>query len=224
MDLVTDFATYLFNLLYLQTMKKATKQDEFHLQTFLQGLGLMLLTVDTNFYEYCYHITFKTVFKTYKLIFNEPYEKPVDAEFFRTIENPTVQHCCKLQDLIYSYYEGLAIRACLLEDLLLEDESLTPEANRYAPKMITAFYNKSYSYMVFNYQRYLEEINNTLYYYCCALTLNSYQIPLKMRVRLDYTYQGSFRYLNLDNPEVAHLIDLMLAIEEEIEVFKRMKK
>ena len=205
-------------------IKPTSKNDVFLLQRCTGGLGNLLNFMLTDLYTFCYYITFKKELKTYVNIFKDPFDTPIDdPHFFDDINDPVVQHINFTYDLLIAFYQNYKLRHGLLEELFTKDHDLLKEAQRYTLQMVPSLKRKSYCFMKLAYERFLESVCNVLYYYCCVLTLNSYLIPVKMRVTLDYTHQGSFRYLNIDNNDVALLTELILSMNERIVLLKALK-
>ena len=205
-------------------MKKQTsKHDQFEMSTFIPGLAVIFHDIFFELHNFTYYMTFKKEMKEYYYEFNDSYEKPVvDLDFFDDVNDPVVQHCQKIAGLISDCWLPYLLRHGLDDELLFDDEAIR-ESGRYGPSTVRTFKKKSYSFMKLSYERFLEHIALSLYYSCCALTLNSYLIPLKMRVNIDYSDQGSFRYLNMDNYDVAVLTELISTINEErISFFKKV--
>jgi hypothetical protein len=205
-------------------MKTTKTTDEFAQNTCLKGLGLFLVYSHTHVYNFCYSLTFKRSLKTMAKDFKDPEENPVpDVEFFEDVNDAIVRHGCQMIYLILDYLDPFLLRHGLNDYELIEDEEAVEQALRYAPNMSISMNRNSYRKVAFAYQRFVEELSNTFYHYACALSLQRYQIPLPMRTRLSYTPEGSFRFLHVEDHEVASLIELINALQEkEVELKKMM--
>jgi hypothetical protein len=148
--------------------------------------------------------------------FSDPEKNPVpDVEFFEDVNDPIVRHGCQMIYLIIDHLEPFLLRHGLNDFELVEDEEAMEQALRYAPNMSISMKRNSYRKVAFAYQRFVEELSNTYYHYACAFSLQRYQIPLHMRTRLDYRLEGSFRFLHVEDHEVASLIELINALQEK---------
>lgn len=201
---------------------KTSSKDHFELKLCIGGLAMALIQMNSRLYEYAYYLTFKRTFKNYTKEFNDPWEMPIDDhEFFWDIADPYVQQCIKSMGLLSDAIEALLLRNGLYAQDVLNNFGFGRESERYIPNQWIPLHKKSYKSVTFYCEYYLEEIINTLYYYACALTLRSYTIPVVMRTKLDYSPTGSFRFLNLDDNEVASMVDLLSELNYHHLVFSK---
>lgn len=195
-------------------MKTTKPTDPFELTPCIHGMTTFITYAYTQILNFCYALTFKKSLKALAHEFKDPEENPInDVEFFQDIDDPIVRNGYSSATLLINYIYPFLLRYNLDHEEIM-DLNLNDEAKRYAPTFITYLRGKSYLQTSLAYQRFLEELSNTFYHYACALSLNSYQIPVHMRTSLNYTPQGSFKWLNSDHYEVQSLIELIEALQK----------
>ncbi|TCC88058.1 hypothetical protein EZ428_20255 [Pedobacter frigiditerrae] len=204
---------------------KATKpSDHFDLKHCLKGLGLFMIMSYTQAYYFCFYLTFKKSLKSLANEFKDAEDHQItDYDFFKDIDDPLVRHAHSLFSLLSTYFRVYELRNGLNDVELVEWDD-TVESNRYSPSLFYFGRKTSYVKIAFAYERYVEELENSFYYYCCALSLKSYQIPLNMRTRLDYSATGSFRYLNVEDYEVNSMIELIGQLQEQHKLLKELMR
>jgi len=194
----------------------ARRHEVFDYELCIGGLVAAVINLHSHHYEFCYFLSFKKSMKLYANDFTHPWDFPVpDTDFFDDVDDPVVQHSSRATLILIEFNNTMMLRHGLHDEEVMQSEALEKEVSRYLPSFYYSMKNKGYSRLVFMYERFFEESINTLYYYACALSMRTYDFPMKMRLEVDYTHPESLRYLNTDDSDVALLADLIAALQKE---------
>jgi hypothetical protein len=193
-------------------MKSTSKHDLYNREYCLGGLAACTVNLYSRLLDFSYTLTFKKELKNYEKEFDDPDDKPIiDLDFFLGINDPAVKLSMQCVNLLLSFFNGLVLRHGIDAEDCVHDYNI--EADRYAPMTRIIGKRNSYRKVRQYFEHYVEQLSYTLYYYACALSVNSYGIPVQMRVGIDFSSTRSFRLLNVDDFEVASLIDVINEIE-----------
>jgi len=196
-------------------MKKFKSTDPFELRPCLVGMGVFITEAYYYILDLCYYLTFKKSLKLMDREFYDPLLTPIiEIEFYKDIDDPIVRNGHDAGTLLTDYLYPFLLRNGLDEAEIFNEDLWIGQANRYATYGSYAL-RKSYPQTALIYQRFLEGLSKSFYYYACALTMQSYQIPKHMRTAIDYSPQGSFKWLNVELYEVQSLVELIEALQEE---------
>lgn len=204
---------------------KISRNDPYDLDLFIRGLGVLLTQMHSDLYEYIYYLTFKRSMKAYAKDFNDPWEQAIEhLDFFEKIEDPFVQNCLSAQQRLIDCKVELTLRFGIDEVEDLEDPLMSVQALRYRPYMLVFKRSKSYKKLKLYYERSLSEFIESLYLYACALTAESYKIPLVLKKRLNLPDEESFRLLNQDDHTVELLTELIKGLKKDLSDLRLLMK
>jgi len=148
--------------------------------------------------------------------FNDPDEKPItDLDFFADVDDPIVKNAHASGLLLIDYFTSFLLRYGLDEVAIFHDETYAQQAERYAPTYMHYMRRKSYLKISLAYQHFLTALCQSFYFYACALSVNSYQIPPLLKHGIELDAQGSFKWLDTDHYEVQSIIELITALQEK---------
>ncbi|RZJ90344.1 MAG: hypothetical protein EOO20_08390 [Chryseobacterium sp.] len=203
----------------------ARRKDPFDYELCIGGLVAAVINLHSHHYEFCYYLSFKRAMREYTSEFTHPWNFPVpDGDFFDDVDDPIVQHSSKAGTILIEFNNTLMLRHGLHDGEVLEDEAYEKEVTRFLPAFNYSLHKKAYSRLLFMYERFFEESINTLYYYACTLSMRTYDFPTKMRLEVDYIHPETLRYLNIDDPDVALLVDLITELQGECKVLYTLTK
>lgn len=205
---------------------KANKNDVFDKAVCIEALATVLIELYSCLWDFTYFFTFKKELKCYEADFRDPHLQPVDdLDFFKNINDPVVKHGVIISSVLIDFSEAFNLRHGLDAQALVGYENVSyEEVERYLPKRPLSMVNKSYARLFFYFERYLEESINCLYYYCCALSLESYQLTPAMKKQLNQINEHSFRVVNTEDNEVALLANLAFILSKADEKLKNSIK
>ncbi|PYF74753.1 hypothetical protein [Pedobacter nutrimenti] len=203
-----------------------SRNDPFDLTLCMRGLAVLITYMHSDVYEYVYFFTFKKTMKSYAKDFNNPWEQPIEhGDFFDGIKDPFVWNALKAERRLVEGKHELALRFGIAEIEDLMDEQITMQAERFKPFRLVFKRSKSYKKLKTYYERTLSAIIDSLYLYACALTAQSYKIPLVLKRQFNLSQQEGLRLLNHDDPNVqllANLIDGLRADLERLSVLNKI--
>ena len=192
-------------------------------------IAALLITandIQTQFYNFCLYLTFKKSLKNYGYDLNNLDEDNLirDADFFETVDDPFVVRSYETMGISFPIADDIELRHGLSVMDCYADREVQREATRYQPIMRDDLITKSYARVLFYYINFYDSVLLSLYYYACALSVGSYKIPKFMRTRLDYSFAGSFKFLNLENQDVLMVLEAMESFLEEQQKVKDLVK
>jgi hypothetical protein len=196
---------------------KVSRNDPFDLNLCMRGLGVLTTYMHSHIYEFVYYMTFKRSMKSYAKDFKHAWEQYIaDNEFFEKIDDPFVQNFLVSQNRLVEFKLELILRFGIEEDDDLENEMIVAQAERFRPYLMMHKRSKSYKKLKLYYERTLEGIIESLYFYACAITVQSYKIPLvfKRQFRLEDKVWG--RLLNQDDNSVFLIKELIAELKEDL--------
>jgi len=200
---------------------KISRNDPFDLNLCIRGLGVLVTYMHSDIYEFVYHFTFKKSMKMYAADFNNPWEQSIDHhDFFMKIEDPIVQNCLLTMERLIDYKLELALRFGIDEDDDLADEVIVAQSGRFKHYHLFYKHSKSYKKLIPYYDRTLSGIIDCLSLYACALTAQSYKIPLVLKRQLNLPDTDNFRLLNHDDSNVELLMNLVIQLKKDLEIFR----
>ena len=202
------------------------KTDPFDKQICITALATTLIELYSCILDFTYFFTFKKELKCYEADFKDPDLQPIeDLNFFKKINDPVVKHSLLISAVLIDFSTAFNLRHGLdAADLIVYQNVSYEEVERYLPKRTLSMVNKSYARLFFYYERYLEESINCLYYYCCILSLEHYQLPLSMKKQINQISEHSFRMVNTEHNEVALLANLIFTLIKADEELKNSIK
>ncbi|WP_316838428.1 hypothetical protein [Pedobacter gandavensis] len=200
---------------------RISKNDAFDLNLCIRGMGVLVTVMHSDIYEFIYHFTFKKSMKMYAKDFKDPWEQPIEHNsFFHKIDDPLVQNCLETMKKLLMYKLEMILRFGIDEEEDMEDEIIFSQAGRYKPFCLLFKHSKSYNKLIPYYDRTLTSIIDSLFLYACALTAQCYKIPRILKSQLNLSDSDNFRLLNRDDHNVELLLDLIVALKQDLEVFK----
>jgi hypothetical protein len=193
-----------------------SRNDPFDLDLCIRGLGVLLTHLHSDAYEYLYYFTFKRTMKSYAKEFNHAWEVSIDHDsFFEGSDDPFVVNCRKVQHKLIDCKQQLLLRFGIDEDEDLNNWSMILEARRFRPYILVHKRNKSYKKLKLHYERALSGYIESLYLYACALTVQSYKIPLLFKRQFTSQEALPLRLLNKDDANVDLLIGLITGLKKD---------
>lgn len=200
-----------------------SRNDTFNLTLCIRGLGVLVTYMHSDIYEFVYHFTFKKSMKLYAKDFKDPWQQIIeDDDFFSEINDPVVQNCLIAMGKLIDYKQEIALRFGIDEEEDLSDEFITSQAWRFKTYRLVYKHSKSYKKLIAYYDRTLSGIIASLSLYACALTAQSYKIPLVLKSQLNLPGLDNFRLLNRDDNNVELLIDLIVELKKSLEGFRSL--
>jgi hypothetical protein len=204
---------------------KISRNDPYDSNLCIRGLGVLLTQMHSDLYEYTYFLTFKKSMKSYAKDFNDPWEQSIeDLNFFEKIEDPFVQNCLEAQMKLIHCKAELTLRFGIDEVEDLEDPLMLVQALRFRPYILVFKRSKSYKKLKLYYERSLAEFIESLYFYACTLTAESYKIPLVLKKRFVLPNEESFRLLNHDDHTVELLTELIIGLKKDLTDLRLLMK
>jgi hypothetical protein len=198
-----------------------SRNDPFDLNLCIRGLGNLITLIHSHVYSYMYYLTFKRALKSHSQEFNDPWESGIDdLQFFENVDDSFVKCCMKAQVKLIDFKIELMLRFGINEHEDVIDEVIITQQDRYKPYFLFHMRAKTYKALKKYYERTLSESINSIYLYACAITANSYKIPLLLKKQLDHPVQDPLRLLNHDDNNVALLTQLITGLRRDLEVFK----
>jgi hypothetical protein len=200
---------------------KISRNDTFDLNLCIRGLGNLITHMHSDFYTYIYYLTFKRTLKSHFKDFNDPWEQEIeDIEFFKDIDDPFVQSCLEARSKLVEFKIDLMLRFGIDEEEDINDEVVMNQENRFKPYFLISKRSKSYKKLKMYYERTLSESIRSLYLYACAVTADSYKIPLILKRQLHHIEEDPLRLLNHDDNNVELLMQLILGLQKDLEIFQ----
>jgi len=194
-----------------------SRNDPFDLNLCMRGLAVLITYLYSDVYEYLYYFTFKRILKPYAKEFNHAWEVSIeDLVFFKDSEDPIVRNCYSVQHRLIDYKFQLNLRLGVDEEEEIANELVDLQANRYWPYILVHKRAKSYKRLKLHYERALSGYIECLYLYACALTAQSYKIPLLLKKQLNMPGQDGLRLLNKDDNNVALLMELISELKKDL--------
>jgi len=187
----------------------------------MRGLGVLMTYMHSDLYEYMYYLTFKRTMKSYSKEFNDAWAQGIDdIDFFGKTDDPFVKNCNHVHDQIIDCKLELMVRFGIDEVEDLENEALILQSTRFRPYFLLYKRSKSYKKLKLYYERTLIGFTECLYWYACAITAQSYKIPLVLKKQLVLSDQESLRLLNQDDNNVELLKDLIQRLQKDLGALK----
>ncbi|SMC94738.1 hypothetical protein [Pedobacter nyackensis] len=200
---------------------KISRNDPFDLNLCIRGLGVGVTYMHSDIYEFIYYFTFKKSMKMYAADFRNPWEQSIDHhDFFMKIDDPIVQNCLVTMERLIEYKLEIALRFGIDEDEDLADEFIVSQSHRFKPYRLVFKRSKSYKKLIPYYDRTLSGIIESLSLYACALTAQSYKIPLVLKRQLSLPDTDNYRLLNHDDNNVELLIKLIVELKKDLDNFR----
>jgi len=200
-------------------MEISTKEP-FNVNLCMRGLGVLVTTMHSDIYEFVYHLTFKRSLKMYANEFKKPLEDIIpDDEFFEKIDDPYVQNFMIPMNKLIEFKLELMLRFGIDEAEDLEDDFILSQT-KFTPYRLVFKRSKSYSKLLSYYDRSLSATINSLSLYACALTAQSYKIPMLLRAQLKQPGLDNLKLLNRDDNNVDLLLDLIIELKKSLEAFR----
>lgn len=200
---------------------KISRNDPFDLKFCIRGLGVVVTYMHSDIYEFIYYFTFKKSMKMYAADFNNPWEQSIDHhDFFIKIDDPLVQNCLTTMERLINYKLEIALRFGIDEDEDLANEFIVSQSRRFKHYRLFFKRSKSYKKLIPYYDRTLSGIIENLSLYACALTAQSYKIPLVLKRQLNLPDTDNFRLLNHDDNNVELLMKLIVELKKDLEGFR----
>lgn len=202
-----------------------SRNDPFDHNLCVRGLRLLITYMHSDLYEFAYYLTFKKSLKSYSKEFNDPWVNSIDHdEFFKKIEDSFVQNCIDAQNELIYCKLAMNLRFGIEEIEENEDELIISQAGRFRPYFLVHKRSKSYKKLIHYYERTLVGFIKSLYTYACALTAQSYKIPLVLKKQFDLNEEESLKLLNQEDNTVALLIDLIKDLRRDLRNLREMIK
>ena len=196
---------------------KISRNDPFDLSLCMRGLGVLTTYMHSHIYEFVYYMTFKRSMKSYAKDFKHAWEQYIaDNEFFEKIDDPFVQNFLVSQNRLVEFKLELILRFGIEEDDDLENEMIVAQAERFRPYLMMHKRAKSYKKLKLYYERTLEGIIESLYLYACALTVQSYKIPLVFKRQFQLEGELWGRLLNQDDNSVELIKELITELKVDL--------
>lgn len=200
---------------------KISRNDTFNLNLCIRGLGVSVTYMYSDIYEFVYHFTFKKSMKLYRKDFKDPWEQSIDDhDFFLKIDDPVVQNTLAAMEKLMDYKIEIYRRFGVDEEEDLSDEFVVSQALRFKTFRLVYKQSKSYKKLRSYYDRTLSSVIANLSLYACALTAQSYKIPLALKSHLNLPDFDNFRLLNRDDNNVELLIDLIVELKKSLDGFR----
>ncbi|WP_316797685.1 hypothetical protein [Pedobacter frigidisoli] len=197
------------------------KNAPFNYKTCLSALLYTTREIQTQFYDFCLFLTFKKSLKHYGYNLRELDEEILvqDTDFFATVEDPFVVRSYQSMIVCITLADDIELRHGITTFECLNSTEIEEASSRYSPTIQDHLITKSYAQLLFYFITFYDSILLSLYYYACALSLKSYDIPIRMRTRLDYSFEGSYKHLDLKNADVVMILETMEGfIKEQLNI------
>lgn len=200
-------------------MEISTKEP-FNVNLCMRGLGVLVTTMHSDIYEFVYHLTFKRSLKMYANEFKKPLEDIIpDDEFFEKVDDPYVRNFMIPMNKLIEFKLELMLRFGIDEAEDMEDDFILSQT-KFTPYRLVFKHSKSYSKLLSYYDRSLSGTINSLSLYACALTAQSYKIPMLLRAQLKEPGLDNLKLLNRDDNNVDLLLDLIIELKKSLEAFR----
>lgn len=199
-------------------MKNPKPTDEFTLRNTLWGVGIILIDSNSHIQDYFHSLSFKKELKDYQKELGESrFRIAVGVDFCRSVSDIVVCHGLEVYDLLTAFMEDFfAENGTFIKDILFDDIA-NREFLRFGPKEDPhKLDSQNYDETALAYCQFLKKIIKSLYYSCCAITLESYNIPHQMKTNIYYTVNTNFRFLNQDHYDVAKLVSLIKDLQYRV--------
>ncbi|MEO5909482.1 MAG: hypothetical protein ABIP95_01280 [Pelobium sp.] len=199
-------------------MKNPKPTDEFNLRNTLWGVGVILIDSNSHIHDYIHSLSFKKELKEYEKEFGESrFRIAIGLDFCRSVNDIIVRHGLETCDLLKAFLEDFYAENGTFCHELLCDDIANREHLRFGPKEEHGkLDSQNYDETALAYCQFLKKIIKSLYYSCCAITLESYQIPHKMKTNIYYTVNTNFRFLDRNQYDIKKFISLIKALQYRV--------
>lgn len=199
-------------------MKKPNVTDDFNLRNTLMSVGLTLIDSGSNIRDYIHCLTFKKELKLYEEALGESrFSISVGIDFCRDVNDIVVIHAIETYDLLQNFIAEFCAENGTYRDEVLLSDIANREILRFGPIQGRKRMDElNYDETAVIYYQMLKNIIKSLYYNCCAITLETYQIPWQVKTNIYYTVNTNFRFLNHYHYDVAKLVGLIKELQYRV--------
>lgn len=200
---------------------KTSRNDIFDLDLCISGLGNQLTFMHTDIYLFMYSMTFRSSQTASEKEFKEAMKNgEKNLKIFANSKNLDIRLCARIQWAIIKFKQELCSIWGIDERKDLADEMLREQAMRYSPRLIGEIKRRNYLKMSLSYAKILTGFVRCLNSYVCAITIQSYKIPMVPDKQVILCDKHSLD-LPVENEKMVRFINNLLAeIIDDIEKYQ----